>query len=251
MQSGDWQRAESLLAQAVESCQIDPDARRNYAETLWHRGATREAVAQLEHAIQLSRHDPTLTMRAGELYLQLGDTAAARQKARETLQVSASVAAGWTLRGRVNAAEGHLREALADYHRSMSFGPLDADVLLETAQLYYRLGEPQRALSTLQQLIDTYPTGQTPPTVLHLEGLVLTQLRRYDEAVDRLAAAARVDQPGADVYYDMAQAHMLARRPAAAQGAAERALSLDPTHQPSRQLLGEIAAARRRGTTRR
>ncbi len=39
MERGDWKRAESLLSRAVQTSATDAEARRNYAETLWRRGA--------------------------------------------------------------------------------------------------------------------------------------------------------------------------------------------------------------------
>ena len=77
---GDGAEAELLLSKAVASCPIDVDARRHYGEALWQRGAWHEAVTQIEHAIQLSRHDPALPARAGEMYLALGELTKAGRK---------------------------------------------------------------------------------------------------------------------------------------------------------------------------
>ena len=57
MEADQWQEAEGLLDQAVTACPIDPDARRYYAETLLHRGASAEALAHLEKAIRLTPND--------------------------------------------------------------------------------------------------------------------------------------------------------------------------------------------------
>ncbi|HYW78036.1 MAG TPA: tetratricopeptide repeat protein, partial [Thermoguttaceae bacterium] len=59
-EQGKCDDAERLLAKAVKSCPIDPEARRHYAETLWQRGAQLEAIAQLEEATRLAGDDAML-----------------------------------------------------------------------------------------------------------------------------------------------------------------------------------------------
>src|SRR5690606_22678425 len=72
MERGDWRRAESLLEQAVAASPEDQEARRYYAETLWQRGAKVEALEQLEAARKIGSCDPALTVRTGEMYLEMG-----------------------------------------------------------------------------------------------------------------------------------------------------------------------------------
>ena len=58
MERGDWKRAESLLSRAVTTYGADVDARRNYAETLRHRGALSEALAQLRRSAATVQRRP-------------------------------------------------------------------------------------------------------------------------------------------------------------------------------------------------
>ena len=71
MERGDWSHAEALLARAIR---LARRFRRDtaYAETLWHRGAAQEAVAQLEEARRVAADDVSLAVRTGELYLAMG-----------------------------------------------------------------------------------------------------------------------------------------------------------------------------------
>ena len=48
IEQGQWQYAEELLSGAIETCSVDPDARRYYAEVLVQRGAIGEALIHLE-----------------------------------------------------------------------------------------------------------------------------------------------------------------------------------------------------------
>ena len=40
---GDWNHGESSLAKSIELCPDDPEARRHYAEALWHRATLADA----------------------------------------------------------------------------------------------------------------------------------------------------------------------------------------------------------------
>ncbi len=236
---GQHEQAETLLSDAVKACPVDPDARRHYAEALWHRGARPQAVAQLQEAVRLA-NDPMLRVRLAEMQLALGQMEPARQTAEAALDLNPRLSAAWAIRGRVMRAAGQLPQALADYHRCLAYAPDDRQVLLEIAQLYRQLGQPQRALAALHRLVDTYSPGEEPQQVLYLLGLTYIALDRYDDGVDSLSAAVLRKNPSPDVYYHLAEAEMLAGRPAQAAAAAWDALELQPGHLPSRDLLARL-----------
>ncbi len=242
-----WDEAEKLFAKAVESSPADPDSRRHYAEALWLRGNREEAVAQLLEAGELSPEDASLRVRAAEMLLELGHWELALQSAQVALDLDPKSAGAWAVRGRVRQARGMAREALADFQRSLQYEPSNRGILLELAELYLRTIQPERALVSLQTLADTYPPGEEPQQVLLMEGEVCLSLGRYDDAVAKFATAAVRDKPTAEILWRLGEAEFLAGRPARAVAAAQEALSLDSTHQPSRQLLGRIEMASRPG----
>ena len=77
---------------------------------------------------------------------------------------------------------GHDEEALASYHRALSYQSHYPRVQLATADIYSRQKRHARALATLRTLADGYPSGETPPQVLMLQGLALKELGRYEAA---------------------------------------------------------------------
>lgn len=245
MERGDWVRAESLLERAVATSAKDPDARRNYAETLWHRGAPREALAQLEEAGQLAGADPSLTVRTGEVNLILGQLHEASRQADKALRLDPKFAPAWALRGRVASAAGQPRQALADYQKSLGYAPDNYDVAILVAETYRHLNEPERALVALQALADRHSPGDEPQQVLHLEGLALSALGRHDDAVRVFSQATERERPTADLLCDLAQAQWMGGRPSYAQHALEQALALNPNHPASRALASRIATANR------
>ena len=113
MERGDWQRSEELLNQAVRACPSDSEVRARYAETLWHRGAATDAIAQLEEAGRLSNDDAAIAIRVSELDLATGQIDNARRSADRALDLDPKSAAAWAVRARAFEATGALRRRSA------------------------------------------------------------------------------------------------------------------------------------------
>jgi Flp pilus assembly protein TadD len=143
------------------------------------------------------------------------------------------------------------RRALADYHRALSFAPEDRDVLMAVAELYRSMNQPHRALATLNSLAETYPPGEEPPRLLHLQGMAYVAVGRFEDAVEAYRLAAVRSEGDVDLLCHLAQAEALAGRPEQAAAAARQALALDPRHEPSRQLLDRLQVARQPGPLQR
>lgn len=237
MERGEWQRANELLAKAVRTCPLDADAHRYYAEVLWQRDRREEAIAELEEASRLAVDDPELHVLLAEKRLAMGGLELARQSAKYAIDLDPKLADAWAVRGRVRRADRRLRQALDDYLRALGLAPDDRRILLEVAELYRELKQPERALATLQRLGDTYSPGEEPQHVLYLEGLAYSAMGRWDEAAVSFATASVREPPTSEILFRLGEAELLAGRPARAAAAAQEALTLDPLHEPSRELL--------------
>jgi tetratricopeptide (TPR) repeat protein len=240
METGELDRAQTLLVEAVTASPSDIDARRNLAEALWQRGSYRDAAIQMEAAVRLDpRHAPTV-VRAGEMCLAVGANDRAMQRAEQAIRLDANLAEAWALRGRLYRQSGESDRALADLQHALRFAPDEPGALLEVAQIQLELGKPQRSLSALHCLLDTYPPGEEPQQVLWLEGLAYGSLGRHREAVASLQAAAQRGQPKPDLLYQLAQSEQLAGQRDAATNTLRMALALDVSHEPSRVMLAQL-----------
>jgi len=244
---GQLTRAQRLLARAVSTYPLEPDARRNYADVLWQLGARDEAVAQLKEAAGLAGEDATIRARLAEMYLATGQIELAGRNANLAIDLDPNLRTAWAIRGDLARAQGELDRALADYHRALGYAPNDRRITLEIAELYRRMNRPDRALATLQSLADSYPHGEEPPRVLHLLGNSLVALGRYDEGIESLAAAVDRAGPTPELLCSLGEAELLAGRPSAAAAQVRQALALKPQHGPARQLLQRIELAGRPG----
>ena len=245
MENGQQKQALDILAKAVKACPADPEARRNYAETLWQHGSKKEAIAQMEEAAAYAGEDATFWTRLAEMYLDNGRIDAAAKSAQQALDLDSKLASAWAIHGGVLQALDQPRNALADYLRALRYSPSDRKILLRVAELYRQLEQPERALQTLQALADSYAPGEEPQQVLYLTGLAYTSLGRYNDAIESLSSALVRDKPTPEILCGLGEAELLAGRTDEAAAVAQQALAIQPRHQPSRELLNRVELARR------
>ena len=249
---GRWVESEVLLRKAIEASPNDSETRRYLAEALWHRGAADEALREIEAALSMDRSDASLNVRAGEMWLAVGDAKQAIAHAEQAIGIDPKLASAWALRGRVFWQMNETDRAMADLQRALQYAPNNSDVLLDLAALYRQRGQPTRCLTTLHHLLETYPPGEEPQLVLLLEGLTLSELGRPQQAVESLLAASQRGPRNVEVLYRLAQGRAAAGDPAAAAITAEQALAVDATHEQSRKLVAELAQpVAPKGTMRR
>lgn len=239
-QKGNWDQAELLYAAAVTKCPTDERARCGYAESLWRRGAQPDAVAHMEQAVRLSGDDPERQIQLGRMYLARGELNKALKAASKAIAANQQLPAAWALRGDVLRAEGDRNDALASYHRALSYREHYPEVQLAVAEIYSQQNRPDRALATLQSLADHYPPGQAPADVLYREGLVLRDLGRFYDAAQCLTRATQARPPSADMLYELGRTQLLAGDLSAARLACNAALASHPQHPLSMSLKAEL-----------
>jgi tetratricopeptide (TPR) repeat protein len=238
---GQWDQSEKLLERAVEAAPTDTVTRRTLADVLWHRGATKQALEQMEAAIRLDANDAALIVRDGEMLMATGAYTKALDRAEDAIRLDPKLATAWALRGRVYWHENQTDRALADLDRALLYSPDDPDVLIDVAAMYRQRGQHDRCLATLHHLLDMYPPGQESQMALWMQGLTLADLGRPAPAVESLIAASRLGPPNAELLYGLAQAQLAAGQPEAAANSARQALAANVGHEPSRQLLDQLA----------
>jgi tetratricopeptide (TPR) repeat protein len=240
-EAGRWDEAERLLKDAIEKSPADAASHRTLAETLWRRGAYAEAIAHIDAAVKASPTDAELAVRAGEMRLTTESFEAAVTMADEAIRRDPKSPAAWALRGRAHQQLMQTERALADFQRALEFQPHDRNLLAEVAGIYQQIGQPTRKLTTLRQLIATYPPGQAPQQLLIWEGATLCDLGRHDQAVEALSAANSSGPANIEARFQLARAYAAAGHIEAAASMAQLALTQDAAHVASKQLLQQLA----------
>ncbi len=248
MQREQWGKAEGLFSKAIETCPADERAHQHYAEALWHRDACAEAIAHLEKSVELSGGDPHRRVRLGEMYLAKGKIEPAWEQVEAAIESQRKLASAWALRGDILRKQGRLEESIANYHRALSLQPQYPHVQMATAAVYRDLNRPRRALATLEVLATQYPPDEVPQDVLLQQGLAFKAMDRHDDAVLKLVAASRADDPTLDILFHLSEAQLAAGDTANARLAARRALSLAPDNEQIHQLDRRISEQQQRMT---
>ncbi|HEY2413630.1 MAG TPA: tetratricopeptide repeat protein [Pirellulaceae bacterium] len=239
-QRNDWERAESLFATAILKCPSDERARAGYAESLWQRGAWQQAVVQMEESVRLSGGDPTRRVRLGQMYRSVGDLTRAQAQADQALAVNNQLGAAWALRGQVLFAQGNRGEALASFHRALSYDNTLAGVQLAIAEIYAQENRPQRALATLQAFAPNAPPAQAAEIAIR-EARALVALNRHGDAINLLTKAAERNDAPASVLEELAVTQLAAADAVGARRAIEAGISRFPANAKFRSLAQQLS----------
>lgn len=210
MYESDLAAAESMLVSAIERDPTDNRSRAVLAEVLWSRGAQKAAVEQMARAVSLSgRRDADQITQLGQMLLTSGNHTAALHRAEEAIQLDASSADAWTLKGFAHKKQGDQKAALAAFFRSLSIRDDDPQTRAEIAKIYQQLGEPQRALSILGSPQDE--NFQNCPhfhEICYLRGVLLRELERPSDAIAALQSARENGCQANDLLFHLADAQL-------------------------------------------
>lgn len=242
LEAGQPQQAEELLRKSLAASPDDASSRRYMAETLWRRGAGDDAIAQIVEAVRLEPTNATLAIRAGEMYLAVGKLEAAEIYAERAIRLDPTLSGAWALRGRCFEKMNLPDRALSDLERAVELAPDQSDLAVEVASMYRRRGQNTRCLTAIYHLLDTYPSGEEPQSALVMQGQTLMDMGRPQQASDAFLAALQHGPPSADLYFLLAQSYSAGGRVTEASAAAQQALAINAAHDPSRQLLAQLAA---------
>ncbi len=184
----------------------------NVARTHFQEGQTRQAIDIMSHAIELGGDDPELHVELGDYYLADGQMQAAEQQVELSLEKNHRLASAWLLKGKTQAAKGEFKAALGDYQRALGIDGSREDIQLQIVKTYQHLGEPLRALSAVEQLLEKYPTERQPESAILAKSSALLQLKQHSPAIEVLEVASRRSDVSADVFIALAQSQISAGR---------------------------------------
>jgi Flp pilus assembly protein TadD len=179
--------AQALFCEAIRSCPTDERAHWGYATTLWENGRRPEAIEHMREAVRLSGNNPEYVVRLGEMYLAEGHLQSAAEQASEVLKSHRDRADAWALLGDSQMRNNEWDKSLESYHRALLLRPDYPEVQLNVAQTYRQLGRPNRALATLDRMIDMHPTSPKSGEIQVARASTLIDLDRNEEAKSTLA----------------------------------------------------------------
>jgi tetratricopeptide (TPR) repeat protein len=181
------QDAELLFSQALSQSTYDERAHWGYASVLWKSGDKRKALEHMNEAFRLSGQNPDYAIQLGEMHLDLGQFDSAKSLALDVLSVNRSHTNAWALLGDVHRNQKDWPSALECYHHALLLRSDYPKAQYAIAEIYRKTGRPERALATLDHMVDLHASVSDEPEHLLLRGLAFCDLDRSKEAKELLA----------------------------------------------------------------
>ncbi len=190
LQQGKFQDAEMLFAAALQHSPADERAHWGMAEVLWEQGDASEALTHMSTATEISGGSPDLLVRLGEMHLSEDSLDEALAYAEQAIQGQRDHSGAWALRGEVLQRREDLHAAMECYHRALQIRESYPKVQVALADIYQQVGRPQRALGTLNAMLDSRTLEEVPATAWFLKGQALADLGETGEARNCMREAA-------------------------------------------------------------
>jgi Flp pilus assembly protein TadD len=179
MRAGNWQAAQSRLAELLEADQRDGRALALRGTVCYLTGRHEDAIASFEQALAVASDNVSARLNLGNVYLDKGDLAKARTCFERVAAEDASDPDAHFNLALVADRQGRLREALDHYEHAHQRGAPLEDVSINSATVLLRLSEPQGCLAALAPLIEQTPRHGA---ARQLEAQALISLGEVDAA---------------------------------------------------------------------
>ncbi len=240
---GQSAQAIRLLQGAVAKKPNDITTRLQLVEALAQCGQADAAIRHLQSAIERSEPQPHLLIRLAELHADQGERALASKYLDQALLADPQSVAAWRLKGDLAFGQGELSMALAHYQQALKGDSQADDVWLRVAEVYRRTNRGQRALSTLEHMIQRYPVGSAPVAWSLLQGELLAELGQTERAIELLTGVTERDDAPASGYLLLGNVLLNNQRFAEAQSTLTRASERFPDDWRIAQALGHVRSA--------
>ncbi len=211
MRQGSFEQAKTLFSKAAKDMPNDHRILANLARTEFQQGNLESAISIMKRAVEQS-DDPNLRCELGEFYLTSGQSIAANQHADKAIQKDRHLSAAWSLKGKLADAEGDHSRALKLFQRSLAYETESDELQLLIAQTYMNLGQPMRALSATETLLNRHPQDLQPERAILAKSEALLAMNQHATAIDILKIASNRTDCSKEVYFQLGKAQLHAGR---------------------------------------
>jgi tetratricopeptide (TPR) repeat protein len=215
--------------------QDDGAAHYNLALALHRGGRFDEAIPHYLRAIEKTPNDAAPLNNLAVGFASRGEVRPAIEHYRRAIAIQPDSADAHANLGALLAQHGMLEEALREFRDAVSLDPLHANAQFHLGATLALQGQADLAIEALEQAIASDPRHVEARTSL---GGLLARRGRVGDARRHFEAALAVNPNHADAHYNLALTFMGDGAPTdLALAHLRRALELDPSHLPARQLL--------------
>ena len=239
---GAVREARECFSKASSQLPHDHEIVANVARTHFQEGEIQMAIKVMRQAVEIKRDNPALIVELGEFYLADGQHDEAQRAVEKSLEQNHRLASAWLLKGKIHAAKGEYQAALSDFQKSLGIDGSSQDARLQIVQTYRTIGDPLRALSAVEQLLEEFPVDRQPEPALIEKSAALVQLKQHESAIEVLTQAVGRSDISSDVFTALAQIQVLAGKKSKARQTLVLANERFPNQPQITQFMSEISA---------
>lgn len=232
--------ARECFTKASSQLPHDHEIVANVARTHFQEGEVQQAIKVMRQAVGIKRDNPELMVELGEYCLAAGQHDEAQHAVVKSLEQNHRLASAWLLKGKVHAAKGEHQAALSDFQKSLGIDGSCQDARLQIVQTYRTIGDPLRALSAVEQLLEKFPVDHQPEAAIIEKSAALVQLNQHDSAIEVLSQAVGRSDVSSDVFTALAQIQVLAGNKSKARQTLLLAQERFPNQPQITQFMNEI-----------
>ena len=237
---GAVREAREYFRKASSQLPQDQEIVANVARTHFQAGEVDQAIEVMRRAVDIADNDPKLLVQLGEYYLASGRRIEAQKAVEESLEQNHRLASAWLLKGKIRLANNDHQAALGDFQKSLGIDPSSQDAQLQIIQTYRTIGDPLRALSAVEQLLEEYPIDQQPELAILEKSAALVHLQQNESAIEVLTRASQRRDISSEVFTALAQIQVQSGRKTKAAQTLQLAQERFPNQPHIGQFISEI-----------
>jgi Flp pilus assembly protein TadD len=188
-QIGYWKTSETLFRHAVQVTQRNAVAHVNLGIALQTKGATGEAIDELEAALNIEPDLASAHLNLGVILDSGGHSTEAVPHLLRVTQLEPGLPEGYFCLANAWLHQGRSTEAIEAYQQATHLNPNDSGVHFQLGRLYYSLDRYEEALREFREMLRLTPNSADAQNSV---GSVLFAEGRLDEAVPYYEAALRL-----------------------------------------------------------
>jgi tetratricopeptide (TPR) repeat protein/serine/threonine protein kinase len=207
---------------------IRPRSNRTHLAVAWllkEKGATDEAIAEYNKAIELNPNYAQPWNERGVAYLELHQYESALVNFNKLVDLDPKLSAAWNNRGSTYNSLHQYEKALADLNKAIDLDPKVAVAWHNRGCAYCKLHQYEKALADLNKAIDMNPRLTAAWTT---RGAVYNTLGKYDKALADSNKAIELDPKYAMAWHNRGCAYCKLHQYEKALADLNKAINLDP-----------------------
>ncbi len=205
-----------------------------------------EEISIWKEAVEVFPRNSQFKVTLGFKLFQLGRLEEAEQLARQIMDTDDNSSQGSILLGSIEEKRQNFKEALEHFEKASNLEPNNVQLKISLARSLAGVGQQERAWSICREILDdeTIAGIQKNAVVLSSVGILLTEMDRFDQALQALRQASSLDESNPQTWNYLGVIYYRKNDFDQALRAYQKAVELDPGFASALNNLGALYLSR-------